>query len=226
MNEEIIYLALADDEVLFRKGIQLILSEDPTLKIIVEAGNGQELLDKIQIANDLPDILLLDLKMPVLNGVETARLIRERFPSISIVVLSTYFSKTFVLNMIEIGAAAYLVKNANPEEVIETIKSVHAKGFHYNEMVLEVIRENLFHKNTPKTNSPFDIELTSREKEILELICAQFTTAEIAEKLYISNRTVDGHRNNLLSKLGCRNTAGLVLYAIRSGLVKLDPFSF
>lgn len=226
MNTQQIYLAVADDEALFRKGMQLILSEDPSLRIIIEAGNGQELLDKIQTVDDLPDILLLDLKMPVLNGVETAKIIRERFPSISIVVLSTYFSKAFVINMIEIGAAAYLVKNANPEEVIETIKAVHSKGFHYNEMVLEVIRENLSNKKAPKPTTPFDIELTNREKEILDLICAQYTTAEIADKLYISNRTVDGHRNNLLSKLGCRNTAGLVLYAIRNGLVKTDPFEF
>lgn len=225
-THETIQIALADDEALFRKGIQLILSDYSDLKVIIEAENGEDLLAKIQVADDLPDVLLLDLKMPVLNGVQTARIIRERFPSIHIVVLSTYATKAFVLNMVEIGAAAYLAKNSNPEEVVETIRAVHAKGFHYNELVLEVIRENLVQKNVPKPKTPFDPELTNREKEILQLICEQYTTTEIAEKLYISHRTVDGHRNNLLSKLGCRNTAGLVVYAIQSELVKFDPFGF
>lgn len=225
-THEKIQIALADDEALFRKGIQLILSDYPDLKVIIEAENGEDLLAKIQVADDLPDVLLLDLKMPVLNGVQTARIIRERFPSIHIVVLSTYATKAFVLNMVEIGAAAYLAKNSNPEEVVETIRAVHAKGFHYNELVLEVIRENLVQKNVPKPKTPFDPELTNREKEVLQLICEQFTTAEIAEKLFISHRTVDGHRNNLLSKLGCRNTAGLVVYAIQSELIKFDPFGF
>lgn len=226
MNELAIRIALTDDEALFRKGMKMILEDYADFQIIIEAEHGQDLIDKIQLAPELPDVLLLDLKMPILNGIETAKVIRERFPSISIIVLSGHVSKAFVINMIEIGAASYLAKNSDPAEVADTIRAVHAKGFHYNQLVMEVIRENMVNKNSVKPRTGFDIELTTREKEVLQLICLQCTTTEIAEKLFISSRTVDGHRNNLLSKLACRNTAGLAVYAIQNGLVQIDQNTF
>ncbi len=221
MENQPILIALADDEALFRRGMRRILEDFPDLNVMLEAENGADLLEKIQASDDLPDVLLLDLKMPVMSGVEAARIIRERFPSIHFIVLSSHVNKSFILNMIEIGASAYLGKNAHPDELAETIRAVHDKGFFYNQDVLEVIRESLTEKNIPKTPIAFSIELTSREKEVLQLICEQYTTPEIAEKLYISVRTVDGHRNNLLSKLQCRNTAGLVVYAIQNNLVNI-----
>lgn len=215
-------IAIADDEALFRKGLKLLIEDYDGLQVILDAEHGQHLLD--QLATDiLPDILLLDLKMPVLNGIETAKILREKYPSIKIIVLSTHFSKAFILNMIELGASAYLPKNSSPGEVVETIRAVNNKGFHYNSEVMEVIRENMMKKNLPRNKPDLGEELTKREKEILQLICEQFTTAEIAEKLYISPRTVDGHRNNLLAKLGCRNTAGLVVYALQNDIVQLPP---
>lgn len=215
-------IAIADDEALFRKGLKLLIEDYEGLQVILEANHGQHLLD--QLATDiLPDILLLDLKMPILNGIETAKILREKYPSIKIIVLSTHFSKAFILNMIELGASAYLAKNSSPDEVVETIQAVNNKGFHYNSEVMEVIRENMMKKNLPRNKPDLGEELTKREKEILQLICEQFTTAEIAEKLYISPRTVDGHRNNLLAKLGCRNTAGLVVYALQNDIVQLPP---
>lgn len=214
-------IAIADDEALFRKGLKLLIEDFDGLEVILDAEHGQHLLD--QLATDLlPDILLLDLKMPVLNGIETAKILREKYPSIKIIVLSTHFSKAFILNMIELGASAYLPKNSSPEEVVETIRAVNNKGFHYNSEVMEVIRENMMKKNMPRNKPNLGEELTKREKEILQLICEQFTTAEIADKLYISPRTVDGHRNNLLAKLGCRNTAGLVVYALQNDIVQLE----
>lgn len=214
-------IAIADDEALFRRGIRLIIEDYEDLKVIMEAENGQVLLEKIRASNELPDVLLLDLKMPVLGGIEAAEIIRQEFPSIHIVVISSHISKAFILNMIEIGAAAYLGKNASPDEVADTIRTVREKGFCYNELVMEVIRENMFGKNPIKPQRSFEVELTGREKEVLQLICEEFTTQEIADKLFLSNRTVEGHRNNMLTKLGCRNTAGLVVYAIQHGLIKV-----
>ncbi len=214
-------IAIADDEALFRRGIRLIIEDYDDLKVIMEAENGQVLLEKIRTSNELPDVLLLDLKMPVLGGIEAAEIIRQEFPSIHIVVISSHISKAFILNMIEIGAAAYLGKNATPDEVADTIRTVREKGFCYNELVMEVIRENMFGKNPIKPQRSFEVELTGREKEVLQLICEEFTTQEIADKLFLSNRTVEGHRNNMLTKLGCRNTAGLVVYAIQHGLIKV-----
>ncbi len=214
-------IAIADDEALFRRGIRLIIEDYDDLKVIMEAENGQVLLEKIRTSNELPDVLLLDLKMPVLGGIEAAEIIRQEFPSIHIVVISSHISKAFILNMIEIGAAAYLGKNASPDEVADTIRTVREKGFCYNELVMEVIRENMFGKSPIKPQRSFEVELTGREKEVLQLICEEYTTQEIADKLFLSNRTVEGHRNNMLTKLGCRNTAGLVVYAIQHGLIKV-----
>ncbi|HLP93544.1 MAG TPA: response regulator transcription factor [Saprospiraceae bacterium] len=216
-----ILVALADDEALFRRGMRLILEDYPDMKIVLEAENGEELLNRIRQSDELPEVLLLDLKMPGMTGIEAAELIRKEFPSIMIVVVSSHVSKAFILNMIEIGAAAYLGKNAHPDEVVETIRKVRETGFYYNQMVMEVIRDNITGRNPVKPQRSFDIELTTREKEVLQLICTECTTQEIADKLFISNRTVEGHRNNMLAKLGCRNTAGLVVYAIQNGLVQL-----
>jgi DNA-binding NarL/FixJ family response regulator len=221
-NHSLINIALADDEALFRRGMRLILEDYPDLHILLEAANGQDLLAKIRASDELPDVLLLDLKMPVMSGIEAAEVIRREFPSILIVVVSSHISKAFILNMIEIGAAAYLGKNADPDEVVETIRMVRDKGFYYNSAAMEVIRENMMGVNPVKPQRTIETEITNREKEVLQLICEQCTTQEIADKLFISNRTVDGHRNNLLSKLGCRNTAGLVVYALQNGLARIN----
>lgn len=216
-----IHIAIADDEALFRRGMRLILEDYPDLRVQFEAENGEDLLTKIRAATDPPDVLLLDLKMPVMSGIEAAKIIREQFPSIHVVVLSSHVSKAFILNMIEIGAASYLGKNAHPDEVAETIRQVRERGFYYNAMVMSVIHESMTDKTQPKPDSALDVELTAREREVLQLICEEMTTQEIGEKLFISARTAEGHRNNLLSKLGCRNAAGLVVYAIQHGLVDI-----
>ena len=221
-----IHLALADDEALFRKGMKLLLEDYEGISVVLEAQDGEQLLQQLRQAPTLPDVLLLDMKMPNLNGVETAKVLQENFSSIKIIVLSTYFSKAFIVNMIELGAGAYLPKNATPDEVVATIREVYNNGFSYNQAVLEVIRDNMLQKSKPKMPLSFGVDITSREKEILQLICEEYTTGEIAEKLFISPRTVDGHRNNLLEKLGCKNVAGLVVYAIQHQLVKINPETF
>ena len=219
-----IQIALADDETLFRKGMSILIEEFEGMQVSLEAQHGRDLLDQLAPLDTLPDILLLDLNMPELNGVETAKILQKDYPSIQIIVLSTYFSKQFIINMIELGASAYLPKNSLPEAVESTIREVADKGFAYNDKVMAVIRENLIKKTRPKPS--FGPELTEREREILQLICEQYTTGEIAEKLFISARTVDGHRNNLLQKLNCRNTAGLVVCAVQHQLVNLPTGGF
>ncbi len=218
-----IRIALADDELLFRKGLIALLQNKEGLDIVLEADHGLELLEQLQKKDTLPEVLLLDLKMPKMNGIAVAKIIRKNYPAIKIIIISTHFSRAFIINMIELGAAAYLPKNSSPEEVENTIRAVYEKGFHYNDKVLGFIRENLINQKKLKANFPF--ELSSREKEILQLICEQYTTPEIGKKLFISPRTVDGHRNNLLSKLGCKNIAGLVVFALQNQLVNIPPFN-
>lgn len=223
---EVIRITLADDEALFRKGLRSLLEDAEGLQVVWEAEDGQDLLDKLERMTVLPHVILLDLKMPRLTGIEAAKVIREKYPELKIIVLSTYFSKAFIVNMIEIGAGAYLAKNTDPDVVIQTIREVSHKGFYYSGPVMEVIREHVMAPHAIKPKTTFEVEITTREQEILQLICEQYTTSEIADKLFISPRTVDGHRNNLLEKLGCRNTAGLVVFAIQRQLVNLPPISF
>jgi DNA-binding NarL/FixJ family response regulator len=215
-----IKLLLADDEELFRKGISFLLQRQDNIQILYEANNGSEVVEYLKSSSIHPDIILMDLKMPMLNGVEATKLINKEFPSIKIIALTSYNTKSFIANMIEIGAASYIVKNSTPEEMVTTINQVIEKGFYYNEGVLNVIQENLI-DNKRKNIFFEEVILTKREREILELICNQKSTQQIAEKLFISPRTVEGHRNNLLLKTDSQNSAGLVVFAIQNKIVIL-----
>jgi DNA-binding NarL/FixJ family response regulator len=163
--------------------------------------------------------------MEVMDGVETAKKLSEQYPELRIVILSSYFSKAFVINMLEIGAAAYLPKNSTPEEVETSLREVASKGFYYSEAVMEIVRDNLMNKKRPALPG-FEVKISGREKDVLQLICEQYTNTEIADKLSISARTVEWHRTNLLQKLNCRNTAGLVALAIQQQLIQIDPSNF
>lgn len=215
-----IKIALVDDEVLFRKGISFLLQREDNIDIIFEASNGEELLSNLNDSIIKPDIIMMDLKMPVLNGVEATKIIRKLFPEIKIIALTSYDTKSFIANMIQVGAVAYLIKNTTPKDLIHTINQVSKKGFYYSENVLKTIQETIISTKNSKGNLETSF-LSPREIEILQLICLQKTTTEIAEHLYLSPRTVEGHRNNLLLKTESRNIAGLVVYAIQNEIAVL-----
>lgn len=218
-----ITLAIADDELLFRQGLISILNKEEHLDIVFDAENGKDLMNKLRSSDQVPEIVITDLKMPELNGVEATKLIRKEFPDVKIIALTSYFSKPFIINMISIGAVAYLAKNSTPKLMLTTIREVAEKGFYYDEKVMKFIHDGLLNNKDQVKKSNFDnTYFTKREREVLDLICAQYTTNEIAEKLYISPRTVDGHRNNLLLKTEAKNLAGLVVYAIQHKLVNLE----
>ncbi|AEH01116.1 response regulator transcription factor [Lacinutrix sp. 5H-3-7-4] len=222
-----IKIVLADDEQLFRQGLKAILENNKNIEVVFDAENGEELIMLLRQANELPEIVITDLKMPKLNGVEVTKLIRKEFPDIKVIALTSYFSKPFILNMISIGAVAYLAKNSTPNLMIKTIEEVANKGFYYGQEVIQFIHENLTNPNDKKVKSNFDTSyFTKREIEVLELICQQSTTNDIAEKLFISPRTVEGHRNNLLLKTESKNVAGLVIYGLKNKLVSLEKDSF
>lgn len=214
MKKDNIKLAVADDETLFRQGITFILSKEVNIDICLQAENGSDLIKQLRNRKDQPEVILMDLKMPDLNGVEATKLIRKEFPDIKIIALTSYYSKPFIVNMIDQGAVAYLAKNSNPTDVVHTINQVALKGFYYDDNVMEIIEDSLSRK--PKKSKNDDDYLTRREREVLKLICEQKTTSEIAEQLFISPRTVEGHRNNLLLKTGAKNIAGLVIHAIEN----------
>ncbi|MEC4004338.1 response regulator transcription factor [Flavobacterium sp. SUN052] len=219
---DVIKILLVDDEILFRKGIYFLLQREENIEIIHEASDGEELLTFLNSSNELPDIILMDLKMPLLNGVEATKIIRNEFPNIKIIALTSYNTDTFIANMINVGASSYLIKNATPTEMIATINEVAKNGFYYNDAIIKIINSGRSSSNS-KFKSQFDNDfMTSREKEVLSLICQQKSTNEIGEILFLSPRTVEGHRNNLLLKTESKNIAGLVVYAIQNKLVELD----
>ncbi len=214
-----IKVVLADDEELFRVGMYHILSRDELIQVVHQAGNGAELLEFLDSAVTLPDIIIMDIKMPELNGVEATKTISVKYPSIGIIALTTYNTKPFIRNMIDVGASAYLVKNSPTDEVLKTIKQVYYNGFYYDQHVMEALKAKKTIKHGDHVTVYDESFLTQREKEILELICLQRTSQEIAEELYISKRTVEVHRKNLLEKTEVKNLAGLVIFAIKNNLV-------
>ncbi|WP_298511764.1 response regulator transcription factor [uncultured Kordia sp.] len=224
MDTPIIKIAIADDEALFRAGMSFILTRIKNFEIIFEAENGADLIEKLKVATEKPDVILMDLKMPLLNGVESTKILQKEYPEIKVIAVTSYDGKSFITNMIDVGASSYLLKNTSPKVVVHTINEVYDKGFYYDERVLKIIHENLLSAKSKRIKSDLDNNLlTKREKEILELICNQYTTNEIADKLFISPRTVEGHRNNLLLKTESKNVAGLVIYGIQKKLIELSP---
>ena len=220
-----IKIALVDDEELFRKGILFLLQREENIEIIFEASNGQDLLEFLINTAHLPDIIMMDLKMPLLNGVEATKIINKEYPNSKVIALTSYNTKSFIANMIEVGASSYLIKSASPQEMIDTINEVAKKGFYYNDNVLQIIQDDVLIKGK-SLRSIFDEDfLTNREKEVLQCICNQLSTVEIAEKLFLSVRTVEGHRNNLVVKTGVKNVAGLVVFAIQNKIIHLDNLS-
>lgn len=215
-----IKIILVDDEILFRKGIIFLLEREENFKVVFEASNGSELIAYLEKTTSQPDIIIIDLKMPVLNGVEATKIIHKSFPDIKIIALTSYDTKSFVANMLQVGAVSYLIKNATPKDLIHTINEVSTKGYYYNDNVLNIIQN--IAKAGKNTRCNLDTNfLSAREIEVLRLICLQKSTAEIAEELFISPRTVEGHRNNLLLKTESKNTAGLVVYAIQNEITAL-----
>jgi len=221
---EKINIVIADDEQLFRSGIRFILEREPNFNISFEAKNGKKLLDFLRTTKEFPDIILMDLNMPEMNGVEATKIIHKTHPNIKVVVLTSYNSKSFITNMIDVGASSYLVKNTSPKMVVHTINEVHKKGFYYDEKVLSIINQNIISSSGKRIKNDLEQNLLSkREIDVLELICAQKTTLEIANELFISPRTVEGHRNNLLLKTKSKNIAGLVIYGIQKKLIEIKP---
>lgn len=208
-----IQVAIAEDQKLFRECLVSLLNGFEDISVTLEVANGKELIEHLNQGILSPEVVLLDLTMPEMNGLDTTRHLKKHFPDIKIIILSVHSEERHIAHMVSEGVNGYLAKNADLSEVVRAVQSVHEKGFYFNETVLKAIHLGMAQKHTRSYNP--GNPLTAREKEILQLICQEFTTAEIAEKLFLSVRTVDGHRNSLLEKTGARNTAGLVLYALR-----------
>ncbi len=211
-----IRLALADDQALFRKGMALLLRDMAGAQVVLECANGEELLACLK--SDPADIVLLDLEMPVMDGMETMRRLRLEFPAVKVIVLSSHDEEKFITHLMELGANGYMLKTAEPDEIDTAIRSVAENGYYFSDVVNKVVLHGLVHKQKVKPTFNDIDPLSERELEVLRGICQERTTTEIAERIFVSPRTVDFHRNNLLLKTGARNAAGLVVYAMTKGI--------
>ncbi|AHM63143.1 response regulator containing a CheY-like receiver domain and an HTH DNA-binding domain [Flammeovirgaceae bacterium 311] len=205
-----INIMIADDHKMIIDGLTSMLATEAGLQVTGEAANGKELLEKMQ--KTPVDIILMDINMPELDGIETTRNVKANFPAVRVLILSMYNNPEFIRNLLEVGASGYILKNTGKEELIEAIRQVYAGQNYYGKEVTKVMMESL--RGSSSSNN---YSLTSREKDVLRLIVEECTTSEIAERLFISTHTVETHRKNLLSKLNLKNTAGLVKYAIEKG---------
>lgn len=204
---------MADDHAILRDGIASLLGSELSLQVACTASGGYEvleLIDKCYI-----DVCLLDINMPGLDGIETAKLIRQRKPEIKIIMLTTYNDREIISELVQIGVSGYLLKNSDKEELVEAINKV-MKGRHYfSEEVEKIILEGLIEKKSAEV-----IPLTERELEILQLLAKEYTNDRIAAELHISYRTVETHRKNIMQKTKASNLAGLIKYAFSKGLIK------
>ena len=214
---EVIKVAIADDHKIFRKGVVLSLRPFTNIKFVQEAENGDDLLSGIAASD--PDVVLMDLRMPLKDGIETTKILSKQYPHIHVIVLSMFEDERFVYHLMENGAHGYLLKNAEPQEIRKAIMEVHEKGYYLNNFVNRILlkRSHTKQKTIPSLNN--EITLTDREKDVLKFICMEFTAQEIAQKMDISPRTVEAIKDRLMERFGSKNTAGLVFFAVKNNLV-------
>lgn len=213
-----INLAIADDHKIFRNGLKAMLEDCPDLNLIMEASNGKELIG--QLATRTPDVILMDIKMPEMDGMQTTSHIHQNFKDVKVLALSMHNEDKYIVDMMKAGASGYLLKNAEPEEIIEAINTVFNKGFYFNEHLSVTLIKQLVgpgHDSAPQQN----IELNDREIEVLKLVCQEYSNQEIADKIYLSVRTVEGYRARLFEKTGSKNLVGLVIFAIKNGIISV-----
>ena len=212
-----IKVAIADDSAIFREGLKVTIQQDENLDMMLEAGDGEELVAKVEKLR--PDVILMDLKMPILDGVEATKIIKTKFPAIRILAVTMYDDEKFIIHLMENGANGYLLKNAHPEEMRRAIYAAHENGYYFNDVVSQALLKKLVTGQNMKPSFNSHIEFTDRELEVLRLICDGQTAAEIGSKIFLSPRSVEGIRQRLIEKIGVRNTSGLVLYAAKNGLI-------
>lgn len=215
-NEEIRKIILVDDHTLFRNGLRILLNNLKNYQVIGEAENGKAFIELIE--NTKADIVLLDIDMPVMDGIEATKLAIQKYPDLKIITLSMYGEEDYYYKMVDAGVKGFLLKNSDMNEMKEALETVYNGGNYFSSELLKTLVNSL--RSSSKTKESQSL-LSERETEILILICQGLSNQEIADQLFISKRTVDKHRANILEKSECKNTAQLVMYAIKNKLVEI-----
>lgn len=214
-----IRIVIADDHEIFRDGFKVLLKKQDELELVGEAENGKELLEVA--AKFQPDVVITDIKMPIMDGIEACRIIKSKFPCMKVIALSMFNDDSLIVDMLEAGARGYLLKNTNKVELLLAVKNVHEGSTYYcsatSGKLTRMIAESNFN---PYRSSPV-MKFTNREKEVIKLICEQNTNKEIANRLGLSIRTIESHREKIQEKTGSKNSIGVAIYAIKHELYQI-----
>ena len=218
-----IKVIIADDHVLFRAGVKTALSMHKDIKMIAEADNGMQLLTVLKHIQ--PDVILLDIQMPVMDGINTLPEIKKLYPEIKVIMLTMHNDHSMISKLMELGANSYLTKNSDSEVIYQAVKTVHEQEYFFNQLTNKALIDGLRLKRQAEASLPVDAKLTDKEISILRMICEEKSTKEIADLVDLSPRTVEAIRDKLKVKTGAKSLAGLVMYAVKSGIIESKPMA-
>ena len=214
-----IRLVIADDHEIFREGLESLFNKQKEIELAGEAINGKQLLE--QAERLLPDVILTDIKMPVIDGIEATKILTEKFPQIGIIALSMFEDENLIVEMLEAGAKGYLMKNAHKYEIIAAINAVYNQESYFCNHTTMKLAKLIGKSRFNPFKEPIKPGFTEKEREMIKLICQEFSNKEIATTLHQSPRTIEGYREKILEKTKAKNTAGIVIYAIKNGIYKI-----
>lgn len=214
----IVNIAIADDHKIFKEGIRAALKDKKLIRILWEAENGVDLMDKMQ--QNCPDVLLLDISMPEMDGINAIKLLRKQYEEAKIIVLTMYDEQEMITRMMEMGANAYLIKTTDPEEIYQAILTCMNSDFYFNDLVNKAVLTKLQSKKTARQFYPTAVKFSDKELRILRLLADDKTTEEISKQVFLSPRTVETIRQNMKSKVGVKTIAGLIVYGMRNKLIE------
>ena len=213
-------IIIADDHSIFRDGLKTVLKKIQSVKKISEAGNGKETIALLE--KNSFDIVLMDIEMPEMDGVEATKIIRSRFPQVKVIALTMFNNQKYILELYDAGVDGYLLKNTTLDELSKAIDTVSGGEHFYSKEISDVLYKGLLKRDTISAQKSELEHITPREIEIMKLVCDQFTNFEIAEKLFISRKTVERHKENLFAKTHSKNLAGLVVFAIKHDMYRIN----
>lgn len=217
MKDTIIKIAMADDHILLRNALTTLINNTEKCKVIIEAGNGKELIQKIN-ENNMPDVLILDLNMPEMNGYETALYFQQNLPDVKVLMLTMYDSEIALIRLLKAGVKGFMKKDIHPTELLHAIETVYFQGFYYSLHTSSKLA-GLFREQKNDSKSFEKVLLSDIDIEFLELVCTEMTYKEIASKLKMNPRAIDGLRDSLFTKLDVKSRVGLAMYSIKHGIV-------
>jgi two-component system response regulator NreC len=214
---EPIQLLIADDHEIFRDGLALMLSRQKDMNLVGQAGDGVELMELVEAG--CPDVVLMDIKMPRMDGIQATKELIKTYPDLHIVALSMFSEENLIVEMLEAGAKGYLLKNADKQEILDAIHSVMENRVYYCRDTSATLASMIVKSNFNPYRKKEVVEFSERELEIIKLICKQFTAQEMGDNLFLSRRTIEGYRTRILEKMSVKNTAGVVIYALKNKLI-------